>query len=209
MQLTLPSLVHTAILRAKDESLPLANVIPNHTEHLEKLLLLCSKLSREVWQTNTTNGARATSKQKWDTLCTELMNFEYTVEKCQSLIKKLFKNDLNHPALSNGKLLQDLLLSYESKLANGAKSDLSLQIFNMFADAKRVQTQTTNAHSDDDDDTNQSFHLPAPIEKQFTLRVMGKTTSCTGIDGPQFLRAILCNNRLRLCGAFSQDTTFY
>lgn len=45
------------------------------------------------------------------------------------------------------------------------------------------------------------------MEKQFILRVGGKTIS-KGTGGPQFLRAILGQNEFRLCGAFSQDTTF-
>lgn len=49
--------------------------------------------------------------------------------------------------------------------------------------------------------------LPNPMEKQFILRVGGKTIS-KGTGGPQFLRAILGQNEFRLCGAFSQDTTF-
>lgn len=165
----------------------------------------------------------------------------------------------------NERLLQDLLLGIESKLANGAKSELSLHILNMFVEARHAQA----AHGDDE--TNQpmvnsfsilkpcwsycihthtySFctvlwwinqccssgayinsehnyttilimniysnftharalvnrqcifacvsvclicvrlqNLPKPIEKQFTLRVSGKTASCTGVGGPQFLR---------------------
>jgi hypothetical protein len=49
--------------------------------------------------------------------------------------------------------------------------------------------------------------LPDPIEKQFTLRLSGNTVS-QGMGGPQFLRAILSPNEFRLCGAFSQNTTF-
>lgn len=50
--------------------------------------------------------------------------------------------------------------------------------------------------------------LPAAVEKQFTLRLSGKTVS-KGMGGPQFLRAILGTNDFRLCGAFSQDITFF
>lgn len=49
--------------------------------------------------------------------------------------------------------------------------------------------------------------LPDPIEKQFTLRLSGGTVN-QGVGGPQFLRAILSSSEFRLCGAFSQNTTF-
>lgn len=46
------------------------------------------------------------------------------------------------------------------------------------------------------------------MEKEFTLRLSGKTVA-SGMGGPQFLRAILGTNEFRLCGAFSQDITFF
>ena len=49
--------------------------------------------------------------------------------------------------------------------------------------------------------------LPDPVEKQFTLRLSGNTVN-QGLGGAQFLRAILSANEFRLCGAFSQNTTF-
>lgn len=42
-------------------------------------------------------------------------------------------------SFQNAELLKDLLKEYETKLPDAAKGELSLHIFNLFAEAKRIQ----------------------------------------------------------------------
>lgn len=95
-------------------------------------------------------------------------------------------------------------------MENGAKNPISSHVLSMFAEARHVQSEQKyeSASSSSVEENLRDFVLPSPIEKQFTLRVCGKMVR-KGVGGPQFLRAIIKNDEFRLCGAFSQDTTFY
>lgn len=108
---------------------------------------------------------------------------------------------------------------YDTELTEGAKNDIGVRVMYMFNLARATQNeQRVEDHSwvghlityVSNSVINFSSilqSLPDPIEKQFTLRLSGNTVS-QGMGGPQFLRAILSPNEFRLCGAFSQNTTF-
>lgn len=89
VQLALPSLLHSAILRLRDESDLFSAVIPNYESVFEKLNSTCCRLSRESWTTNNLN-VKSNSKNKWQALLGDVTNMEYSVVKCQSIIRKLF-----------------------------------------------------------------------------------------------------------------------
>lgn len=125
------------------------------------------------------------------------------------------------------KLLNSLMKCHDTELSEGAKNDIGVRVMYMFNVARATQNeQRVEDHSwvreidwfsiyDELSclffflpfrlDCTQS--LPDPIEKQFTLRLSGNTVN-QGMGGPQFLRAILSSTEFRLCGAFSQNTTF-
>lgn len=122
-------------------------------------------------------------------------------------------------------------------MKNGAKNPIAAHVLSMFSEAKHAQSEQkyempTASLSQQSTSTEETIHnivLPNPVEKQFTLRVCGKLIP-KGTGGPQFMRyfpvfisnflvnlviqyifsnrAIIKNDEFRLCGAFSQDTTF-
>lgn len=51
--------------------------------------------------------------------------------------------------------------------------------------------------------------LSQPAEREFVLRVNAQRPQKYSVKCPQFMRAILGKNEFRLCGAFSQDITFF
>lgn len=119
------------------------------------------------------------------------------------------------------KLLNSLMKCHDTELSEGAKNIIGVRVMYMFNVARATQNeQRVEDHSWVrkliDLRLTVRFHvspkplsqsLPDPIEKQFTLRLSGNTTN-QGVGGPQFLRAILSASEFRLCGAFSQNTTF-
>lgn len=112
---------------------------------------------------------------------------------------------------------------YDTELTEGVKNDIGVRVMYMFNLARATQNeQRVEDHSWVKAIIINLFlllllifpflsprmqSLPDPIEKQFTLRLSGNTAN-QGMGGPQFLRAILTANEFRLCGAFSQNTTF-
>lgn len=89
IQLALAPILHSAILRLKDESEIFNAVIPNYDTVFDKLNSTCCRLSRESWTTNNLN-IKVNSKNKWQALLSDVTNIEYSVVKCQSIIRKLF-----------------------------------------------------------------------------------------------------------------------
>lgn len=89
VQLALAPLLHSSLLRLKNESESFAEVIPSYETVFEKMNATCCRLSRESWTTNNLS-VKANSKSKWQALLGDVTNVEYSVVKCQSIIRKLF-----------------------------------------------------------------------------------------------------------------------
>ncbi|XP_037047292.1 rab3 GTPase-activating protein catalytic subunit isoform X2 [Bradysia coprophila] len=205
VQLTLACLFHTAVLNVKENVTTSSIVVPDYESNYDKVIAQCCKLSRELW---TPSNSRMNSIAKWEALLQDISNIECLSSVSQSLAHKLFTHrrvgDTFDLQAKDKAVMESLLRGYEAELADGARGDISLKLLNLFSEVKRIQ----NEQPIDEEPTNQMQSLPNPSEKQFTLRLSGKTLS-KGDGGPQFLRAILAQNEFRLCGAFSQDTTFF
>ncbi|XP_065081076.1 rab3 GTPase-activating protein catalytic subunit isoform X2 [Ochlerotatus camptorhynchus] len=200
-QLTMSTLFHTAIRTIQEEAGVEREVIPNFTESMEKVTGTCCKLSRENWITNA--PTRANSVKKFEALLSDITQLENVIIQVRSLRKKLFP-DGEGEALdreAGRAVLSKLLKAFESELEDGAKSAMAKRVLSMFTEAKMAANELANEQT-------VALSLPDPVEKQFTLRLGGKTVN-KGMGSPQFMRAILIHNEFRLCGAFSQNTTFY
>ncbi|XP_055612781.1 rab3 GTPase-activating protein catalytic subunit [Uranotaenia lowii] len=201
-QITMASLFHTAILTLAEEAKLDVDCIPNFQEDMDKLKSTCCKLSRENWVI-TAPAPRANSQKKFENLLGDITGLENTVVKVRSLRRKLFPStDVDDIGRTEQKLiLSTLLNSHESELEGGSKSKIGERVLQMFSEAKRAASEQGNEQAI-------AMSLPDPIEKQFTLRLCGKTVN-KGMGSPQFMRALLVHNEFRLCGAFSKNTTFY
>ncbi|XP_062547001.1 rab3 GTPase-activating protein catalytic subunit-like isoform X2 [Armigeres subalbatus] len=204
-QLTMSALFHSAIRTLHSEAETDIEVIPHFAENFEKITNTCCKLSRENWISSAPTS-RGTSTKKFEALLSDITHLENVIIQVRSLRKKLFSsptdgNDETSDTDSERKMLSSLLKALESELDDGAKSAMAKRVLGMFTEAKMAANEQTNEQT-------VALTLPDPVEKQFTLRLGGKTIN-KGIGSPQFMRAILTHNEFRLCGAFSQNTTFY
>nr|XP_029715261.1 rab3 GTPase-activating protein catalytic subunit-like isoform X1 [Aedes albopictus] len=216
-QLTMAALFHSALRTLKDEAGTDSEIIPSFGENFEKVTSTCCKLSRENWISSAPTP-RGTSVKKFESLLSDITQLENVIIQVRSLRKKLFppREDEAEPALDKTTvekaMLSQLLKALEAEQDDGAKSTISKRVLGMFTEAKMAANEQANEQTvalvsfmlaD-----GAYFTLPDPVEKQFTLRLGGKTIN-KGMGSPQFMRAILTHNEFRLCGAFSQNTTFY
>uniref|UniRef100_A0A8D8F6G2 Rab3 GTPase-activating protein catalytic subunit n=1 Tax=Culex pipiens TaxID=7175 RepID=A0A8D8F6G2_CULPI len=200
-QLTTAALFHTAIKTLSTEAAIDGKAIPAFTESMEKITSTCCKLSRENWITKAPTP-RGNSLRKYEALLADITQLETVIIQVRSLRKKLFNDDDDGVADEGQRaVLTKLLRAFESELTDGAKSSMAKRVLEMFTEAKKAANEQTGEQA-------VTLSLPDPAEKQFTLRLCGKTVN-KGAGSPQFMRAILTHNEFRLCGAFSQNTTFY
>lgn len=59
-QMTMACLFHAALIRVRDEGEEYADVIPLWNENITKVLQMCCKLSRDVWNNPNTRGTICT-----------------------------------------------------------------------------------------------------------------------------------------------------
>ncbi|XP_058816303.1 rab3 GTPase-activating protein catalytic subunit [Topomyia yanbarensis] len=206
-QLTMSSLFHSSVKILSNEAGVDGEVIPNFAENMEKIVSTCCKLSRENWITNAPTP-RGNSWKKYEALLSDITQQESLIIQVRSLRKKLFPEDDAGTEEQNTmdkatkvELLSQLLKAFEGELDGAAKSMIAKRVLNMFTDAKKAANEQANEQT-------VALCLPDPVEKQFTMRLGGQTVN-KGLGSPQFMRAILTHNEFRLCGAFSQNTTFY
>lgn len=204
-QLTMSSLFHSALRTLQSEAGTDSEIIPNFAENFEKVTSTCCKLSRENWISNAPTP-RGTSLRKFESLLGDITQLENVIIQVRSLRKKLFPSSEDDSGETSDRaveksMLSQMLKAFESELDDGAKSSMAKRVLSMFTEAKMAANEQANEQT-------VALTLPDPVEKQFTLRLGGKTVN-KGMGSPQFMRAILTNNEFRLCGAFSQNTTFY
>ncbi|EAT41808.1 AAEL006591-PA [Aedes aegypti] len=215
-QLTMSSLFHSALRTLQSEAGTDSEIIPNFAENFEKVTSTCCKLSRENWISNAPTP-RGTSLRKFESLLGDITQLENVIIQVRSLRKKLFPSSEDDSGETSDRaveksMLSQMLKAFESELDDGAKSSIAKRVLSMFTEAKMAANEQGNelpvALASFMLADGPYLTLPDPVEKQFTLRLGGKTVN-KGMGSPQFMRAILTNNEFRLCGAFSQNTTFY
>lgn len=200
-ELTISSLFHAAILKIKDELIS-TNFFECFQDEFDKIQANLCKLSRETWLLKVDPPAHLiTSPKKWELLLNDIINLENLQLQTRSLAKKIFTINIKNLDNNQKSIILTLLKGYEAELSMGAKNYISVQILNLFSDARQQKNEFNM-----EKDVPSQLYLPEPVRKEYILRVEGKTTN-KGVGGPQFLRAILDKN-MRLCGAFSENTTF-
>jgi hypothetical protein len=113
----------------------------------------------------------------------DIHEFEYNFGKAEHLCAKLFVQD--EPMTSAKEAFISALLTDQEVVL-----------------PEQLKREIYESRSQFIEDSDQCI-----IEKQVILRVSGKTVS-KGEQGPQFLKAILRPNEMRLCGAFSKNIIF-
>ncbi|KAG5676867.1 hypothetical protein PVAND_006674 [Polypedilum vanderplanki] len=192
-QLTIATLFHSAFIKLQQEAENVKDFIPNFKDMEDKLRQNICMMSREKWIMT-----KGMSKKKWEMIVNDFSEIELLINQARSLLKKLIpdKIELND---DDKKLLHSLMKGYDTDLSEGAKNDVGVRVMFMFNLARATQNEQRVE--------DQAWTLPDPVEKQFILRLSGNAVN-QGPSGPQFLRAILSQHEFRLCGAFSQNTTF-
>lgn len=203
-QLTLAPLFNATILKIKDE-LQASDLMEQFNEHFERIVLNLCKLSRETWTISSSLPLPVPSRKKWEALLQDIANLEHMNIQAMSLIRKLFgKSDESNLNLENSQkeIITSLLKGLEVELNEAGQNPISVRILDMFNEAKLSKSE----FGIEETATKEQQPLPEPFRKEFIIRLSGKTVD-KGPGGPQFLRAIL-DKHLRLCGAFTENTTF-
>ncbi|XP_055371796.1 rab3 GTPase-activating protein catalytic subunit [Condylostylus longicornis] len=201
-ELTISTLFHSAIIKLQDE-LSNSQFSEFFKDIQDKFNENLCKISREPWNLLNEDSAlplTIPSPKKWELLLNEMMILERSILHSRSIIYKLFNNTENLND-NQKEILKELLKGYDAELNGGAKNLTSVEVLSLFSESRELK----NEFNTDKDAPTQLF-LPEPVCKEYILRVNSKTTT-RGVCGPQFLRAILDKN-MRLCGAFSENTTF-
>ncbi|XP_026463129.1 rab3 GTPase-activating protein catalytic subunit [Ctenocephalides felis] len=196
VEMLLSVLMHAAADRLHVEAIGCKDELPLIATDAESVLLSVARLSREP-----KNVSKAEDRLKrYALICGEICELEATIARCKSLRKKFNTTENQEVNSLVGKLLEGV----EVPLPGAAGGPLGEKVSRMFSDARRSEMLLEN----DNNESIDNIILPAPVEKQYLLRVCCPRPACSSTASPQFLRAILRNKDFRLVGAFTNDTIF-
>ncbi|XP_055921791.1 rab3 GTPase-activating protein catalytic subunit [Eupeodes corollae] len=177
-ELTVVALLHSAVLKLKDIVM-YSNILEAFNNQIEEILSDLCKLSRDNDQIP--DGSVFELLRKIQNLETSLFQYKN--------LEKLFPPQ--SPPNEKEKKIMVLSLGGDEVLLPGAsKNTFARRILEKY----RLEVGSSDSGK----------VLPDPASKEYVIRLESESSS----SGPQFLRAISSGSRIRLCGAFSENTTF-
>lgn len=177
-ELTIVTLLHSAVLKLKD-IITYSNILEAFNDQIEEILSDLCKLSRDT--------DRIPDNSVID-LLKKIQNLEKTLYQYKNL-ERLFPNQCP-PNEKERKIMIATLSGDEVVLPGASKNTFARRILEKY----RLEVASSDSGK----------VLPDPASKEYVIRLEGDSSS----SGPQFLRAITSGSRVRLCGAFSENTTF-
>ena len=103
------------------------------------------------------------------------------------------------------RFIKELHTRPEMPVKDASSSRLGKRLISMFTTSKPSASQTVN--SDTPEVKNQFM---APAGKEYILRAsLGRPSQSRSRPSPQRMYCLLAQDEFRLCGAFSEDTTFF
>ncbi|CAF1416356.1 unnamed protein product [Adineta steineri] len=124
----------------------------------------------------------------------------------QSFKEKLFPSDLNQQEKEEmTRFAIELHTRPEMPVKGAANSRLGKKLASLFATSKPLSTQGSN---NDLSEVKNQFMTPAG--KEYILRAsIARPSQSRSRPSPQRMYCMLAQDEFRLCGAFSEDTTFF
>ncbi|XP_065162898.1 rab3 GTPase-activating protein catalytic subunit [Atheta coriaria] len=194
-ELLLPVLSHSSLARVEDECVQLNIPIKNSSETLQHLTKTVERLSREG-KINT---------RRYELLVQELIPLELALAQGNSLLYKLNPEGSHDEELSL--MVSQMIRSKEVEIVGKEQSKAGARILSMFTEAQKVSSLGIGEVNLESLQTTSAF--PQPHEREFVMRVNANRPAVYSNKSVQFLRALLSKNEFRLCGAFSEDITFF
>ncbi|CAM4952153.1 unnamed protein product [Rotaria socialis] len=134
-----------------------------------------------------------------------LTSVEQYICRFKSFKEKLFSPDLNHKEKEEMiKVVTELHTRPEIPVKAAAHGRLGKRLASLFTKTK----PTTNQVNNDSTEVKNQFMTPAG--KEYILRAsIARPSNLRSRQSPQRMYCMLAQDEFRLCGAFSEDTTFF
>ncbi|CAF3964602.1 unnamed protein product, partial [Rotaria magnacalcarata] len=134
-----------------------------------------------------------------------LTSVEQYICRFKSFKEKLFSPDLNHKEKEEMiKVVTELHTRPEIPVKGAAHGRLGKRLASLFTKTK----PTTNQANNDSTEAKNQFMTPAG--KEYILRAsIARPSNLRSRQSPQRMYCMLAQDEFRLCGAFSEDTTFF
>lgn len=193
VEMLLAVLAHASIFRLLEESEQIKKELPETAVSLRHLAKTAEKLSRDT----------TINVKRYESLSQEMAAVELSISQINSLLYKFnpsgkVDETLNAPVAS---------LYSGSEIDVEKESKIAKRLLMLFSDAQKLANVVLMEQGVENRVENTV--LPPAIEREFVLRANAARPKSYSAKCPQFMRAILLRNEFRLCGAFSQDLTFF
>lgn len=192
-EMLLDVIAHASIFRLLEESEQIKSELPHASQNVRHLLKTVERLSRDPIM----------NLKRYETLAQEMAAIEVTISQISSLLYKFNPSGqvditLSTPVAS---------LYSGSEIPIEKESKIAKRMLTMFSDAQRFTNRLVMEQGVES--CVGKATLPVATEREFVLRATVARPKSYSVKCPQFMRAILSKNEFRLCGAFSQDMTFF
>lgn len=192
-EMLLAVLSHASICRLLEESEQVKNELPEVCVTLRHLIKTVEKLSRDP----------TVNMRRYENLAQEMAAVELSISQINSFLYKF------NPSGETDETLTTPIASLYSgnEIFVEKESKIAKRILTMFSEAQKFLNVVLIEQGVESQVENSVF--PRAVEREFVLRTSAARPKSYSVKCPQFMRAILSKNEFRLCGAFSQDTTFF
>ncbi|CAF5114044.1 unnamed protein product, partial [Rotaria sp. Silwood1] len=135
-----------------------------------------------------------------------LTSIEQYICRFQSFKQKLFPSDLNEQEKEEMiQFVTELHTRPEISVKDAANGRLGKRLVSMFTKTKSSTNQVNNSDSAD-----VKYQFMTPAGKEYILRAsIARPSHSRSRPSPQRMYCMLTQDDFRLCGAFSEDTTFF
>lgn len=192
-EMLLAVLSHASICRLLEESEQVKSELPEVPVTLRHLVKNIERLSRDT----------AINVRRYESLLQEMAAVELAVSQVNSLLYKFNPSGEVDETLS-GPVAS---LYAGNEVAVEKESKIAKRMLAMFSEAQKLANVVLMEQGVESQAENTVF--PQASEREFVLRTSVVRPKSYSEECPQFMRAILSKNEFRLCGAFSQDITFF
>lgn len=192
-EMLLAVLSHASICRLLEEIDHIKNELPETFTTLRHLVKTVERLSREA----------TINVRRYESFVQEMAAVELSISQMNSLLYKF-----NPSGETDDTLIAPMASLYAgNEISVDKESKIAKRMLTMFTETQQLSNVLLIEQGVESQAENSVF--PQAAEREFVLRASAVRPKSYSTKCPQFMRAILSKNEFRLCGAFSQDITFF
>lgn len=193
-EMLLAVLSHASICRLLAESERVRNELPAAATTVRHLVKSIERLSRDT----------AINVKRYESFAQEMATVELSISQINSLLCKFNPMEEVDDVVS----ASVALLYAGNEIAVEKQSKMAKRMLMMISEAQDLVNVVLLEQGGAKSQLENTV-FPQPAEREFVLRTNAVRPKSYSAKCPQFMRAILSKNEFRLCGAFSQDITFF